>query len=74
MKNKTTAGLLAIFLGGLGVHKFYLGQMGRGIVYLLFSWTLIPAVVGLIEGILYFAQAQDVFDAKYNTSVSRHSA
>lgn len=36
-KNKTTAGLLALFLGGLGVHKFYLGQTLAGVLYLLFS-------------------------------------
>lgn len=52
-KNKIAAGLLGIFLGGLGVHKFYLGQIGLGIVYLLFSWTGIPMIIGFIEGILY---------------------
>ena len=34
MKDKTTAAILAFFLGGFGVHKFYLGESGLGIIYL----------------------------------------
>ncbi len=34
-KNKTTALLLCIFLGGLGIHRFYVGKIGTGILYLL---------------------------------------
>jgi TM2 domain-containing membrane protein YozV len=48
-KNSTTAVLLAIFLGGLGAHKFYLNQVGLGVLYLLFCWTGIPAIIGVIE-------------------------
>lgn len=43
-----TAGLLAIFLGGIGVHKFYLGKQGEGIFYVVFCWTLIPLIIGVI--------------------------
>ncbi|HEX2573335.1 MAG TPA: TM2 domain-containing protein, partial [Polyangia bacterium] len=43
MKDKNTAAILAFTLGGIGVHRFYLGQTGMGIVYLLFCWTFIPA-------------------------------
>ena len=42
MKNKTVAILLAFFLGGIGVHKFYLGNAMLGVVYLLLCWTGIP--------------------------------
>lgn len=66
MKNKLAAGLLGIFLGGLGIHKFYLGQTWMGILYLVFCWTGIPAIIRLIEGILLIAQPDDVFNAKYN--------
>jgi len=66
MKNKTTAGILAILLGGLGVHRFYLGQIGLGILYLVFCWTFIPAVVGLIDGIIFLTKSDDEFNAKYN--------
>lgn len=66
MKSKSTAGLLALFLGGLGIHKFYLGKGGWGILYLLFCWTFIPLVVSFIEAILLFTQSEDTFNAKYN--------
>ena len=48
-KNPTTAVLLAVFLGGLGVHRFYMGDVGWGVLYLLFSWTWIPLIVALLE-------------------------
>jgi len=65
-RSKVAAGLFGILLGGLGVHKFYLGQVGWGIVYLLFFWTCIPAIAGLIEGILYLTMSDTEFNAKYN--------
>ncbi|MEO0234510.1 MAG: TM2 domain-containing protein [candidate division WOR-3 bacterium] len=64
-KNKITAGILAILLGGFGVHKFYLGQIGWGIVYLLFCWTGIPEIIGLIEGIIYLTMNDQAFCEKY---------
>ncbi|MWV47226.1 NINE protein [Paenibacillus sp. HJL G12] len=66
MKNKVAAGILGILLGGLGIHKFYLGQIGMGILYLIFSWTGIPSIIGLIEGILYLVKSDEEFDAIYN--------
>lgn len=47
--SRTVALLLCIFFGGIGVHKFYVGKVGDGIVYLLFSWTGIPAFIAFIE-------------------------
>jgi len=64
-KSKTTAGLLGIFLGGLGVHKFYLGKTGMGILYLIFCWTYIPALIGFIEGIIYLSSSEEAFYHKY---------
>ena len=64
MKSKLAAGLLGIFLGDFGAHKFYLGKPGMGILYLLFFWTGIPAVIGLIEGILYLLQSDKDFQQK----------
>jgi len=65
-RNKLAAGLFGILLGGLGVHKFYLGDVGLGIIYLLFCWTFIPAIIGLIEGIIYLTMSEQEFNAKYN--------
>ena len=66
IKTKTTAGLLAIFLGGLGFHKFYLGKPFQGLLYLLFCWTWIPSIISLIEGILYLTMSEPEFNLKYN--------
>lgn len=68
-KSKIAAGLLAIFLGGLGIHRFYLGQWW-GIVYLLLVWTWIPALVALIEGVVFLLTTDDKWDEKYNVGVS----
>lgn len=65
MKNRYVAAILAFFLGGLGVHKFYLGKW-TGIFYLVLCWTYIPSVVALIEGILYLTSSDEVFNEKYN--------
>lgn len=65
-KSKTTAGVLAILLGGFGIHKFYLGRWGWGIVYLLFCWTYIPAIVGFIEGIIYLVSNPKDFARKHD--------
>lgn len=64
-KSKIAAGLLGIFLGGLGVHKFYLGKVGMGVLYLLFCWTFIPALIGFIEGIVYLCESDAEFARKY---------
>jgi TM2 domain-containing membrane protein YozV len=50
-KNRIAAALFAILLGGLGIHEFHLGQVGQGIVYLVFCWTFIPALVGFMDRI-----------------------
>lgn len=64
-RNRIVAALFAILLGGLGIHKFYLGRVGQGILYLLFCWTLIPAVIGFIEGIIYLTMSDQEFESKY---------
>jgi len=48
-KSATTALLLTLLLGGLGAHRFYLGQNRLGIMYALFCWTFIPASVAFCE-------------------------
>jgi TM2 domain-containing membrane protein YozV len=48
-KDETAGVLLALFLGGIGIHHFYLRRNTAGIVYLLFSWTGIPMVIAWVE-------------------------
>ena len=67
-KSKVAAGLFGILLGGLGIHKFYLGRVGMGILYLLFCWTFIPAVIGLVEGIIYLTLSDAEFAHRYGNS------
>lgn len=69
VKNKMAAGLLAIFLGCFGVHKFYLGKIGMGILYLLFFWTGIPALIGFIEGIIYLCSNDENFQLKNHVRI-----
>lgn len=64
-KDRTTAAIFALLLGGLGAHHFYLGNVGRGVLYVLFVWTFIPAIVGFIEGILYLTKTDEEFQRKY---------
>lgn len=49
--DKVTYCLLAFFLGTFGVHSFYSGHTGTGILCILFSWTGIPTLAGIICGI-----------------------
>lgn len=64
-RSKGAAALLAFFLGGIGGHKFYLGQTGAGIVYLLFCWTLIPAFVAFIELLILLTMSDADFNRRF---------
>jgi TM2 domain-containing membrane protein YozV len=76
-KEKIAAGLLAIFLGGLGIHKFYLGgkqQKTAGIIMLVvsilgtclfFIGPIVIGIIALIEGIIYLTKDDYEFQATY---------
>jgi ribosomal protein L40E len=63
--NRLIAALFAILLGGIGIHKFYLGRVGQGLLYVLFCWTIIPVIVGIVEGILYLCSTDEDFGRRY---------
>lgn len=52
-----------------GLHKFYLGQPGWGLLYLLLSWTPIPKVASAIEAVWYLAQDGEQFDRSFNFGI-----
>ncbi|MBA5725811.1 TM2 domain-containing protein [Bombella favorum] len=73
-KSKMIAGLLALFCGGLGVHKFYLGYNRAGIIMLLVTVfgiillglpSLIIAAIAFIEGIIYMTKSDEAFYLTY---------
>jgi TM2 domain-containing membrane protein YozV len=70
MKSRITAAILALLLGGIGVHRFYLGQTGLGVLYLLFFWTFIPAIVAFIDFVIWITMTDDKFNEKYNAGIS----
>jgi TM2 domain-containing membrane protein YozV len=66
IKNKRIlTGILAIFFGALGIHKFLLNKIIWGIVYILLSWTYIPTILGVIEGIKYLMMSNEEFREKF---------
>ncbi len=65
-KSRSVAALTAFFLGGLGTHRFYLGDAFAGIFYLIFCWTLIPSVIGMIEGVRFAVMDEHEFHLRYS--------
>ncbi len=66
MRNKTTAAILALFLGGIGIHRIYLGEVFLGLFYALFSWTFIPLIISFFDVMAFLAMNKDRFNAIYN--------
>lgn len=71
---KLVSGLLAILLGWLGIHKFYLGYQKEGIIMLVVGLagfllcgipTSVVGVIGIIEGIMYLTKTDEEFEATY---------
>ncbi len=59
--SRREAGVIAIVFGGLGMHKFYIGKYGQGILYAVFCWSFVPALLGVAEGIHYLSESDEEF-------------
>lgn len=68
-KNRSIAILLTFFLGALGIHKFYLGYNFAGVMYLIFSWTFIPALLSIFDFIGLLLMSDQAFNAQYNGNI-----
>ena len=70
-KDRVAAGLLGIFLGALGIHKFYLGYTKEGVIMLVVSVATcgigasVMSIIGFIEGIIYLTKSEDDFQYLY---------
>lgn len=69
--SKTALCLLAFFLGGFGVHKFYTGNWAWGILYLIFFWTFVPALLALVEFIRYITLDELALQQAYQKVAGR---
>lgn len=73
-RSKVGAALFAFFLGGFGIHKFYLGNKKWGLIYLLVGiftlgvGTAIFWLISFVEGIIFLSMSEDAFNAKYNSA------
>ena len=74
-EKKLAAGLLALLLNGLGVHKFYLGYTAEGMIMLALTLaagiatcglsSVVMTVIGIVEGVLYLTKSDQEFERIY---------
>jgi Predicted membrane protein len=70
-KDEAIGVLLALFLGCFGLHHFYLRRNGLGVLYVLFCWTGITAILGFIECFLMPGRVRD-YNATQATYIASH--
>lgn len=68
-RNKLVAALLAFFLGTLGIHRFYLGRNGSGVLMLVLSLTVVGLIVtmpwALVDMVRYLVMPDEEFAQRY---------
>ena len=66
MKKRSTAIMLAIFLGSIGLHHIYLNNKVRAFLYFTLSWTLMPLIASIIDALILMTLTDEQFHAFYN--------
>ena len=61
--------VLALVGGFFGLQEFYRGNVGLGILAVLFCWTCIPALIAFIEAVVWLFKGQEIFDMTYNRGI-----
>ena len=75
-KSRGVAGLLALFLGGLGLHYFYMNKTNAGVVFLLATllscgvFGIVTQIISIIQAVLFFTSTQQEFEQKWVYSPS----
>lgn len=75
-KSRGVAGLLALFLGSLGLHYFYMNKTNAGVIFLVATLLscgilgIITQIVSIIQGVLFFTSTQEEFERKWVNSPS----
>ena len=62
--------VLALVGGFFGLQEFYRGNVGLGILAVLFCWTCIPAIVAAIEALVWLFKGPEIFDMIYNRGIA----
>ena len=70
MKSRTTTIFITFAFGGMGFHKFYLGEAKKGVLYLLFFWTGVPHLIAFIEMLIFIGMSEKDFNLCYNSFLS----
>lgn len=65
MKNRLLTIVLAVLLGGFGIHRFYLRDYMMGFIYLISFWTGIPTIIAWIEAVYFLIIGEKEFHRKY---------
>lgn len=65
VRSRKTMAILAILFGTFGVQFFYIKWIKQGIICILFCWTLIPTIIGIIMGIRLLLSSDATFEQKY---------
>lgn len=67
MKSRSVSIGLALVLGGFGAHKIYLDKPGKGLLYMMFCWTGIPTLVGIVDAVKYIRMEDEEFQRRFIT-------